>query len=53
MMKICCNVCSEYRKFKNHKISYIFKKILDLSINYSKCGHDYKKYLKKKIQLKY
>ena len=42
MMKIYCNVCNEYRKFKNVKISYIFKKI-DLSIIYSKCGHEYKK----------
>ena len=26
MMKIYCNVCDKYRKFKNLKISYIFKK---------------------------
>ena len=28
MMKIYCNVCDKYRKFKNPKISYIFKKTL-------------------------
>ena len=42
-MKICCNICSEYRTFQNPKISYIFLKTLDLSIVYSKCGHGYKK----------
>ena len=47
MMKICCNVCNKYRKSKNPKISYIFKKTLGISIVYSKCGHEYKKkYLK-------
>ena len=45
-------VCNKYRKFKNPKITYIFKKPLDLSIYYSKCGHEDKKYLKKKNQLK-
>ena len=29
------------------------EKTLGLSIVYSKCGHEYKKYLKKKNQLKY
>ena len=42
-MKICRNICSEYRTFQNPKISYIFLKTLDLSIVYSKCGHGYKK----------
>ena len=46
------NVCNKYRKFKRTKISYIFKKILILSIVYSKCCHEYKKYLKNKNQLK-
>ena len=48
-MKICCNVfnvCNKYRKFKNPKISYAFKKTLDLSIVYSKCGHEYRKLFK-------
>ena len=37
------------------KLKYhIFKKkTLNLSTVYSKCGHEYKKYLKKKNQLKY
>ena len=39
-MKIYSNVCNKYWMFKNPKISYIFKKTLDLSIVYSKCGHE-------------
>ena len=41
-MKIYCNVCNKYRKFKSPKI-YVFKKTLDLFIVYIKCGHEYKK----------
>ena len=42
-MKIYCNVCDEYRKFKILKISYTFlKKALDLYIISYKCGHEYK-----------
>ena len=41
------NVCNKYRKLKK------LKKTLSLSIVKSKCGHKYKKYLKKKNQLKY
>ena len=52
-MKMYCNVCNKYRKFKNPKIWYIFKETLDPSIVYSKCGHGCKKYLKKKIQLEH
>ena len=37
------------KKLKYH----IFQKTLRFSIVYSKCGHEYKKYLKKKNQLKY
>ena len=43
MMKIYYNVCNKYRKFKNLKMSYIFKETLGLSVVYSKCGHEYKK----------
>ena len=46
------NLCNKYRKFKKLKY-HILKKTLSLSIVHSKCGHDYKKYLKKKNQLKY
>ena len=53
MMKIYCNICNRYRKPKNPKLPYIFQKTVDLSIVYSKCGHEYKKIFKKKIQLKY
>ena len=38
MKKICCIICGKYKKFKNAKISYIFKKALLLSIICSKCG---------------
>ena len=53
MTKIYRNVCNKYRKFKNPKISCIIKKTLGLSSVYSKGGHEYKVYLKKKNQLKY
>ena len=53
MMKIYCNVYNKYRKLKCCKISHILKKILGLSIVCSKCGHEHKKYFKKKNQLKY
>ena len=52
-MKIYSIICNKYRKFKNSKISCIFKKTLDLSIVYIRYGHEYKKYLNKKNQLKY
>ena len=35
------------------KMSNILKKTLSLCFVYRKCGHEYKKYLKKKNQLKY
>ena len=39
---------------KTPKISYVFKKVLSLCTVYRRCGHEYKKYLKrKKNQLKY
>ena len=41
------------RKLKKTKISYIFEKTSSLSIVYSKCGHQYEKYLKKKNQLEH
>ena len=43
MMKIYCNICNKYRKSRNAKISYIFKKVLGIYIVYSKCGNEYKK----------
>ena len=33
---------------KELNISYIFKKSLDLSVMYKKCGHEYKKIFKEK-----
>ena len=41
-----CNICNKYRKSKKAKRLYIFKKTLNLSIVYSKCGHEYKKIFK-------
>ena len=41
-----CNVCNKYRKFKKTKITYIFKKTLNLSIVYSKYGYEYEKIFK-------
>ena len=41
-----CNVCNKYEKLKKKHITYIFQKILSLSIVYSKCGHEYKKIFK-------
>ena len=41
MMKIYCNICIKYRKFKNPLRLYnFFKKVL--SIVYSKCVQEYK-----------
>ena len=48
-----CNARKNMGNLKKNKISYIFKKTLSLSIVYSKCDHEYKKYLKKKNQLNY
>ena len=31
MMKNYCNICEKYRKFKNPKVSYIFKKYIGSS----------------------
>ena len=39
-------------KLKTLKYHTFFKKTLGLSIICSKCGHEYKKYSKKKNQLK-
>ena len=41
-----------FKKLKNPKISYIFKKTLGVSIVCSKCGHDYKRYFLKKESIK-
>ena len=32
-----------FKTLRNPKILYLFKKTLDLSIVYGKCGHEYKK----------
>ena len=49
-MKKYCSVCNKHRKIKTLEY-HIFLKTLGLSIVYSKCGHEYKKYLKKNNQL--
>ena len=40
-MKIYCNFCNKRRKFKTLKYDTFLKKTWDLSIVYSKCGHEY------------
>ena len=42
-VRMHCNVCNKYKKFKKIEILHIFKKTLNLSISYSKCGHEYEK----------
>ena len=39
-------ICSNYKKFKNLKISYIFEKTLALSVICSKCENDNEKIFK-------
>ena len=46
MMKIYCNVCDKYWKFKSSTVLYTFQKTLRLSIVYSKCGHQYENLFK-------
>ena len=54
MKKIYCIVCGKYRKSKNPKIPYIFKKTLLCSFVFALCVTvKMKRYLKKKNQLKY
>ena len=53
MKKLYCIICSKYRKSENPKIWHLLEKTLLLSIIYSKCKKEMKKYLKKKYQLKY
>ena len=40
MKKLYCIICGKYRKFKNHKLSYIFEKKIILSSNCSKCKRE-------------
>ena len=42
------NFCNKYRKFKKTKISYVFKKIISLSIVYAKSSNEYEKIFKKR-----
>ena len=51
-MKTYCNVCNKYRKSKIY--IYIYLTFLNIkSFVCGKCGYEYKKYLKKNIQMKY
>ena len=46
-MKILfCVICSKYRKFETHKISYLLVKTLLLSIICSKCNNEDEKMFK-------
>ena len=40
MKKICCVICSKYRKFYRPKILYILEKTLVLSVTNSKCENE-------------
>ena len=51
-MKIYCTVCNKYKKSKETKISYAFKKTLSLSIVHSKCGNYYQKIFKEEESVK-
>ena len=51
MKKIYCVICGMYRKFKKTKISYIFQKILLLSIICSKCENEDEKILREEISI--
>ena len=53
-MKVKCIVMLAINTENLNKLKYhIFLKTLRLTIVYSKCGHEYKKYSNKKNQLKY
>ena len=53
MKKLYCVICGKYRKFDKPKISYIFEKILVLSVICSMCRNEDEKKSKKKNQLRY
>ena len=48
MKKLCCIICSKYRKFEKPKISYLLEKTLVLSIICSKCKSKDEKIFKEK-----
>ena len=52
MKKIYCTVCGKYKKFKNPKISFIFEKILVLSIICSNYGSKDKNIFKEEELIK-
>ena len=39
-----CSVSNKYRNSKKTEIKYIFLKILNLSVVYSKCGQEYERF---------
>ena len=46
MKKLYCVICGKYRKFDKPKISYIFEKILVLSVICSMCRNEDEKKIK-------
>ena len=46
MKKIYCANSGKYRKFRNPKISHIFKKKLVISIIWDKCGSKHQRVFK-------
>ena len=45
------NVCNKYRKLKKKQNTIYLKKTLNLSIEYSKCVHEYEKMFKEEQSL--
>ena len=53
MKKFCCTVFGKYRKFKNNKISYIFKKKHQFFLLFAASAKmNMEKYFKKKNQMR-
>ena len=48
MKKLYCVFCGRYGKFEKHKISYLLKRALILSIICSKCKNEDEKIFKEK-----
>ena len=46
-------ICGKYRNLKTQKYHIFWKKTLGISVACIKCGNEYKKYFKKKNQLKF
>ena len=52
MKKLCCVICSKYRKFEKPKISHLLEKTLVLSIICSKYQNEEEKIFKEEESIK-